>query len=163
MQELFELLLEKGLTISSCESLTGGLFASELTRVPHVSNVFKGSIVTYWNSVKEFAGVDSETLEKYGAVSQQTAYQMAKGVQEKLQTNIGVSFTGNAGPSVMEGKPCGLVYTCIVIDDKEYPFEDLIIMERNELREEIVNRTVSRLLKLLKENLPFANINILEE
>ena len=149
MEKLLLLLVSQEYTIASCESLTGGLFMSEFTSVPNVSQVFKGGIVTYWNEIKEFAGVKKETLDQFGAVSKETAFEMAKGVQEKFQVNVAVSFTGNAGPAVMEGKPAGLVYSCILINDEEYDFCDLIEKSRNEVREEIVALTVNRLNELL--------------
>ncbi len=153
MKELYELLLAKGYTIASCESLTGGLFAARMTEIPHVSYVLKGGIVSYWNEIKEHVvGVKKETIDKYGVVSSQTAYEMADNVQQKFAVNVAVSFTGNAGPSTMENKPAGLVYTCIKVNDNAYPFCDLIEMPRNELRQEIIDRTVNRLKDILGNN-----------
>ncbi|MBR0474346.1 MAG: nicotinamide-nucleotide amidohydrolase family protein [Erysipelotrichaceae bacterium] len=153
MKELYELLLEKGYTIASCESLTGGLFAARMTEIPHVSQVLKGGIVSYWNEIKEHVvGVKKETIDAYGVVSKQTAYEMALNVQQKFEVNVAVSFTGNAGPSTLEDKPAGLVYTCIMINGEAHPFCDLIEMPRNELRQEIINRTVNRLKDILRNS-----------
>ncbi|MBQ9036235.1 MAG: nicotinamide-nucleotide amidohydrolase family protein [Erysipelotrichaceae bacterium] len=153
MKELYELLLEKGYTIASCESLTGGLFAARMTEIPHVSQVLKGGIVSYWNEIKEHVvGVKKETIDAYGVVSKQTAYEMALNVQQKFEVNVAVSFTGNAGPSTLEDKPAGLVYTCIMINGEAHPFCDLIEMPRNELRQEIINRTVNRLKDFLRNS-----------
>lgn len=152
MKELFELLKEKNYTIASCESLTAGLFCAQLAEIPHVSSVLKGGIVTYWNEIKEFAGVSSETLEKYGAVSSQTAYEMASGVKERFHTDVAVSFTGNAGPAVMENKEAGLVYTTIIVRNCIYGFRDVIKAERNEVRQQIVDITVERLKDILRKN-----------
>ena len=152
MQELFELLLARGLTIASCESLTGGLFAAELTAVPHVSQVSKGGIVSYWNEIKEkVVGVSKETIDKEGVVSRQCSIEMATNVQRLFDVNVAVSFTGNAGPSTMENKPAGLVYTCIAVNKDIYPYCDMIDLPRNELRQEIIDRTVERLKVILKE------------
>ena len=151
MKELYELLLGKGYTIASCESLTGGLFAARMTEIPHVSQVLKGGIVSYWNEIKEHVvGVKKETIDAYGVVSKQTAYEMALNVQQKFEVNVAVSFTGNAGPSTLEDKPAGLVYTCIMINGEAHPFCDLIEMPRNELRQEIIDRTVNRLKDILR-------------
>lgn len=153
MKELYELLLEKGYTIASCESLTGGLFAARMTEIPHVSQVLKGGIVSYWNEIKEHVvGVKKETIDAYGVVSKQTAYEMALNVQQKFEVNVAVSFTGNAGPSTLEDKPAGLVYTCIMINGEAHPFCDLIEMPRNELRQEIIDRTVNRLKDILRNS-----------
>jgi len=153
MKELYELLLEKGYTIASCESLTGGLFAARMTEIPHVSQVLKGGIVSYWNEIKEhIVGVKKETIDASGVVSKQTAYEMALNVQQKFEVNVAVSFTGNAGPSTLEDKPAGLVYTCIMINGEAHPFCDLIEMPRNELRQEIIDRTVNRLKDILRNS-----------
>ena len=152
MRYLYELLKARNFTIASCESLTGGLFAAELTKVPHVSNVLKGGIVSYWNEIKiNVVGVKKETVDNYGVVSSQTAYEMAKNVQEKFKVNVAVSFTGNAGPAVLENKPAGLIYTCIIVNDRVYPFEDLIVDERNAVRKKIVKLTTKRLKEILRD------------
>lgn len=88
-----------GLTISCAESCTGGLVAKRLTDVAGCSDVFVGGCVTYANKAKmKLVGVSGETLEKYGAVSKETAIEMARGVRERLGTDVGISTTGIAGP-----------------------------------------------------------------
>ena len=150
MQQLVELLKERNLTIASCESLTGGLFCAQMTRIPGVSAVLKGGVVTYWTQIKEdVVHVSHETVEKYGVVSEQTAYEMAVNLQKLFDCDIAVSFTGNAGPDVLEGKPAGSVYTCLAVRDQTYGFHDVIRRPRNEVREEIVEKTVNRLKELL--------------
>lgn len=150
MKKLFRALDERHYTIASCESLTGGLFCSSMTEVPHVSRVFKGGIVSYWNEIKrDVVGVSQETIDAVGVVSAETAYEMAVNVQQKFQTDVAVSFTGNAGPDTLEDKPAGLVYTCIIVGEKVYPFEDLLVLPRNALRRQIVKLTAERLLDIL--------------
>ncbi|MBQ4252482.1 MAG: nicotinamide-nucleotide amidohydrolase family protein [Erysipelotrichaceae bacterium] len=151
MQQLVDLLKERKLTVSGCESLTAGLFMSTLGNIPSVSKVFKGGIVTYWNEAKTgVAHVSPLTVERYGVVSCQCAYEMAHNVRRIFATDIGVSFTGNAGPDVMEGKPAGLIYTCIEIGDQANVYEDLIRdRSRNEVRNEIVRLTAERIKELL--------------
>ena len=145
-QQLVSRLLEKQYTIASCESLTGGLFASTLAEIPGVSGTLKGGVVTYWTEIKEkVAGVSEETVKQYGVVSAETAVEMAAGVKKLFDTDVAVSFTGNAGPDTMEGKPAGLVYTCIIIENNIYGFCDQIDLPRNRLRREIVRRTVKRI------------------
>ena len=118
INEVVKLLKEKHLTICSIESLTGGLFASILTSVSGVSEVFKGSIVSYANEIKQnVVGVKKETIEAYGVISKECAYEMAKYGKEKMNTDVSISFTGNAGPSVMENKEVGQVFIGIAIKD----------------------------------------------
>ena len=97
---LVDRLHEKHLTLSAAESCTGGLIAKRITDIPGCSDVFFGGCVTYTNEVKErLLGVKHETLEKYGAVSSQTAMEMARGVRIATGSDIGLSATGIAGPS----------------------------------------------------------------
>ena len=149
-KQLVTRLLEKHYTIASCESLTGGLFASTLAEIPGVAGTLKGGVVTYWTEIKEkVAGVSAETIAEHGVVSAETACEMAAGIMKLFDVNVAVSFTGNAGPDTMEGKPAGLVYTCIIINDRVYPFCDQIDLPRNKLRQKIVDITIKR----IKENL----------
>lgn len=115
-----KLLIKNNISIASAESCTGGMFAQTLTDIPGVSAVFGRGIVTYSNEAKiEELGVKKETLEKYGAVSKQTAIEMAEGIQRVDDSRIGVSVTGVAGPGGgTKQKPVGLVYVCAVFDSK---------------------------------------------
>lgn len=110
-----KLLLESGMTLALAESCTGGLLASKLTDVPGISAAFDRSIVTYSNRSKvEELGVKQETLDLYGAVSEQTAREMAEGIRRVSNTDLGISITGIAGPDgATEEKPLGLVYTAL--------------------------------------------------
>jgi nicotinamide-nucleotide amidase len=107
-----QLLLKSGMTISFAESCTGGLLAEKLTEIPGISAVFDRAIVTYSNRSKvEELGVSQETLDRYGAVSAQTAKEMAEGIRKKSLTDIGISVTGIAGPDGgTSEKPVGLVF-----------------------------------------------------
>ncbi len=110
-KKLVRLLEEQGLTVSAAESCTGGMVAERITSVPGASKVLRFSAVTYCNEAKEkVLGVRRETLGVYGAVSAQTAHEMASGVRGILGADVGVSVTGLAGPDGDEGKPVGLVY-----------------------------------------------------
>jgi nicotinamide-nucleotide amidase len=103
---------DRGLTLATAESCTGGMVAERLTSVPGSSEVFVGAIVAYANAVKEGElGVPAEVLREYGAVSAETAAAMAVGVSERLGAGIGVAVTGVAGPGGGTAeKPVGLVY-----------------------------------------------------
>jgi nicotinamide-nucleotide amidase len=108
-------LLEKGLTIATMESCTGGLLASSITDVPGSSKYFKGGLVAYTNGAKISYGVSSSLIERYGAISPEVAADMARVTREHLGADVGVSITGVAGPAEDEGKPVGTVH--IAIDD----------------------------------------------
>ena len=112
MAEVFVRLCEREkLTFSCAESCTGGMIAEMVTSVPGASNVLKSSFVTYSNESKvNLLGVSEDIIERYGAVSEQTAYAMAENTAAICGTDLAVSSTGNAGPGVLEDKPAGLVY-----------------------------------------------------
>ena len=114
-------LMEKGLTLSSAESCTGGKFAAAVTDIPGISSVFQRGLVTYSNQAKmDELGVSFETLEKYGAVSEETAMEMAEGLRRVSGSDVCVSVTGIAGPGGgSEAKPVGLVYIGFVYGDKK--------------------------------------------
>jgi len=103
---------ERGLTLATAESCTGGLVASRLTSVPGSSDVFVGSVVAYANGVKaEALGVPTAVLEEHGAVSAETAAAMADGARQRLAADVAVSITGVAGPDGgTPEKPVGLVF-----------------------------------------------------
>ena len=109
--ELINLLLEKGATVATAESCTGGMVAARLTSVSGASGAFKYGAVTYCNEAKHLVlGVSTETLDEHGAISAETAKEMANGIRKVMNADIGVSVTGNAGPGAAENKPVGLVY-----------------------------------------------------
>lgn len=109
---VLRLLRERGLTLATAESCTGGMVAARLTNVPGSSDVFAGSVVAYANEVKAAAlGVPEETLAAFGAVSPETAAAMAAGARARLGVDVAVSVTGVAGPDGgTPEKPVGLVY-----------------------------------------------------
>ncbi|MBC8346695.1 MAG: CinA family nicotinamide mononucleotide deamidase-related protein [Candidatus Marinimicrobia bacterium] len=121
-----DLLIQRNKTIATAESCTGGLIGDRFTNVSGSSAYYKGGIVAYSNDVKEnILGVKKETLRFFGAVSEETALEMAKGVRQKLKTDIGISTTGIAGPTGGTGeKPVGLIYVGLSFDggEKAYKF-----------------------------------------
>ena len=114
------MLLDKNITISCAESCTGGLFAGTLINTDGISKVFDRGIVTYSNEAKiKELGVKAETLDTFGAVSPETAAEMAEGIRAKTGTDMAVSVTGIAGPGGESAdKPVGLVYIGIAYDGK---------------------------------------------
>src|SRR5699024_3703097 len=118
-QKIIQLLNEQEKTIASAESLTGGAFAERLVAVEGVSTVFKGAVVCYDPQVKtNVLNVQNSTIEQEGTVSEQCAKELAKNVATVLNSTIGISFTGVAGPNKVEAKPVGTVY--IGIHDGAY-------------------------------------------
>jgi nicotinamide-nucleotide amidase len=109
---VLDLARERGLTIGTAESCTGGLVAARLTSVPGSSDVFLGAVVAYANEVKAAElGVSEELLERHGSVSAEVAEAMAQGARARLGVDVAVSVTGIAGPDGgTEEKPVGLVY-----------------------------------------------------
>ncbi|MDV7402860.1 CinA family protein, partial [Arthrospira platensis SPKY1] len=94
-----KLLSEKGLTVSTAESCTGGFLAHKITETPGSSSYYKGSIISYSNELKrQLLDVSELTLKEYGAVSEQTVREMVAGLLEKTGTDIAVSVSGIAGP-----------------------------------------------------------------
>ena len=113
-------LREQGLTLATAESCTGGLLAKRLTDLPGVSACYRGGVVCYTNDAKrDLLGVPEETLERYGAISEQTARALAQGAAQRLGADIGVGITGIAGPGGgTDDKPTGLVYISVWYDGK---------------------------------------------
>ncbi len=114
-------LMDKGLSLSSAESCTGGMFASTMTDISGISQCFDRGLVTYSNQAKmEELGVRAETLEKFGAVSEETALEMVEGLQRVSSSDVCISVTGIAGPGGgTEEKPVGLVYIGFAYGDKK--------------------------------------------
>ncbi|MFD2628456.1 competence/damage-inducible protein A [Oceanobacillus kapialis] len=113
-QQIMELLQSTGKNVSAAESLTGGMFADKLVSIPGASDTFKGSIVCYATNVKrDVLGVSQEVMKKNGTVSQACAEQMAEKVSNLLDSSYGISFTGVAGPRVVENQQPGTVFVSI--------------------------------------------------
>lgn len=142
------LLMEKEVSVSCAESCTGGLFAGALSSIPGISKVFDRGLVTYSNRAKvEELGVSPGTLEEFGAVSRETALEMARGLNEVTGSRLCVSITGIAGPEGgSEIKPVGLSYVGIVLDGRESVTE---IRSRNVNRNWNRNYSVLAMLHLI--------------
>ncbi len=116
LEELIGVLLrEKGMTLGTAESCTGGYIASKITSIAGSSAYFKGSVVAYDNSVKEnVLGVNPQNITDYGAVSEEVVVQMAAGIKQLLKTDYAISTSGIAGPDggTVE-KPVGTVWICV--------------------------------------------------
>ena len=139
---------KKPLTISTAESCTGGMIASKLIEVPGISENFIESIVSYSNEAKiKRLKVKKETLEKYGAVSEEVAREMLEG----LKTDVAISTTGIAGPGGgTKEKPVGLVYIGIRVKDEVKIFRRELKGDRNKIRQRAMMHALYNLLKILK-------------
>lgn len=140
------LLKEQGLEVTTAESCTGGLIAGRLVNVPGASGVFREGFVTYSNEAKtKHLGVKESTLKEYGAVSQQTAREMAAGGARAGASGACIAVTGIAGPDAEGTKPVGLVYIACCMKDKirveEYHFKG----NRDKIREQSVVKALDLL------------------
>lgn len=146
-----ELLIKKGLTISTAESCTGGLIAGTLINYPGISAVLSHGLVTYANEAKmQLLGVRQDTLELHGAVSEETAKEMVEGLIRLTGTRVGISVTGIAGPGGgTDEKPVGLVYSALYIDGK------IMVRKFNFTgnRQKIRNRAVISILDWLRREI----------
>lgn len=152
LEELTKTLKAGQLTITAAESLTGGLFQQEITSISGASSVFKGGVVCYANEIKrDVIGVRQETLDQHGAVSEECARELAENSARIFGTDIGISFTGVAGPDELEGKPVGTVYIGIAAAGKPTVVEKLTLAGgRAANRVRAVKFGCYFLLKLLK-------------
>ena len=151
-EKLYRLLKEKSLTVSTAESCTGGLIGAALTSVPGMSECYGYGVVTYANSAKEeLLNVKETTLAKCGAVSPDTAKQMAEGVMALSGSDIAVSVTGIAGPTgATLDKPVGLVYIGLAVSGKETQvFKNIFSGDRDTVRKS----TVLKALEIIIENI----------
>lgn len=152
MEELSKLLKEKQLTIAAAESLTGGMFQKELTAVPGASSLLIGGVVCYSPQVKhDVLNVSQETIDTDGVVSASCAQQLAENVSKLMKTDIGISFTGVAGPEDLEGHPAGTVFVGIAIKGEPTKVEKLNLAgNRTAIRKRTVKYGCYYLLKYLK-------------
>ncbi|NEX77724.1 competence/damage-inducible protein A [Bacillus thermocopriae] len=151
--ELANVLKERKWTITSAESLTGGLFQQEITSISGASSIFKGGIVCYSNEIKQdLVQVKQETLETYGSVSEECARELAENVMKIFGTDIGISFTGVAGPDELEGKPVGTIFIGIALKGRPSIVERIKLSgSRGANRNRAVRYGCYFLLKYLRE------------
>lgn len=151
-KELVEVLLEKGLTVATAESCTGGGVAHAITSVPGSSAVFMGGVVSYANEVKErVLGVCPETLAVVGAVSSETAAQMVEGVRDLMKVDLAVSLTGIAGPDGGSAlKPVGTVWFGYGTREATKTEMKVFSGNREEVRAGAIDHALGLLIKLAK-------------
>ena len=146
---LIKQMKESGRTLSTVESCTGGMVFSALTAIPGASAVLDRGFVTYSNQAKQdMVGVEADTLARYGAVSRQTAEEMARGGQRTAGTSLSVSLTGIAGPDGgTKDKPVGLVWISVCDDKGRQTTEDHYFTgDRQDIRQAACAAAISLVL-----------------
>jgi nicotinamide-nucleotide amidase len=131
---LSALLIDRGWSLATMESCTGGLLASLLTDVPGVSAIYLGGLVSYSAALKTEWGVLQDVLDAHGTVSEETARAMAQAVRRRLGADVGIAVTGVAGPDAVEGKPVGLVHLAVTTPHGERHSEQRIRGNRAEVK-----------------------------
>lgn len=153
MDELAVILKEKNISISSVESFTVGAFANMIGSISGISAVYRGSLVSYQTCIKrDVLHIDERIISKYGVVSNEVAGMMAIQGQKMFNSDICISFTGNAGPTAMEGKPVGLVYIGIAYLDKIHTYCFELSGSRNDIKKQAILLGIEKTLKILKKN-----------
>lgn len=150
-ETVVELFIKHGLRLATAESCTGGLIAQKITSVAGASECFDCGVVTYSNGQKQkLLGVPPETLEKFGAVSEQTALEMCKGVKTLANADFGISVTGIAGPGGgTPEKPVGTVWIGICGDNLHKAERFLFDGDRQQVRES----TAQMALKMVQDEM----------
>lgn len=152
-ERVVPLLLKKEYKIATAESCTGGLLAGRILNVSGASGCFDEGYITYANASKEkLVSVKHQTLEQYGAVSEQTAREMAEGAAKNAGVHVGLSTTGVAGPlGGTKEKPVGLVYVGCSVNGRTKVMECHFQGNREENREEAVIQALTLLETMLNE------------
>ena len=153
-QAVIDLCRERGWTLASAESCTGGLVGAELTALAGASDVYVGGVIAYSNEVKRTElGVAKETLQEHGAVSAETAAEMAAGVRRALSADIAVSDTGIAGPGGGTAeKPVGLVFLAVTSPDGDTTERLQLAGDRHAIRERAKDEALDLLRRVLSQS-----------
>lgn len=143
-EKLVKMLADFGLSIATAESCTGGLIAGAIVNVAGASKVFNEGFVTYSNEAKEKRlGVSHATLEKYGAVSEETVKEMAQGLMMVTGADVTIVSSGIAGPDGgTKEKPVGLVYLCCCAEKELYVSKNIFSGDRQSIREQAVKAAI---------------------
>lgn len=153
IDDLCKLLMDNGLTIATAESCTGGMLGAALTSVAGISDCYGYGVVTYSNEAKEkLLGVNHNTLLEHGAVSPETALEMACGALDISEADIAVSVTGIAGPGGgTREKPVGLVYVGIARKDGQNNIHKLMLKgNRQEVRSQVIDNVIRLVIDNIK-------------
>jgi len=148
-QAIGPILKERGLTLATMESCTGGYLANSITERPDSAEYYKGGVMAYSDAIMASNGVPKETIENHGVVSQETATAMANAVRDSLNADYGIGIAGVLGPSEVEGKPVGLAYVAIVGSDSVKEFELRVPPRRVVIKRRLANQALIELRKLV--------------
>lgn len=150
---LLRLLKERGLSLAAAESCTGGLAQRFITDIPGASDVFLGGVVSYANRVKaELLGVDDSILDTFGAVSEECARAMVRGLQKLLKADVAFAITGIAGPDgATAEKPVGTVFFSWRINDNEHALRRLLTGDRESIRHKAAEMAILELANTLRD------------
>ncbi len=150
-KEVGDALRQRGLTLATAESCTGGLVGHLITNVPGSSDYYKGGVTAYANEVKEeLLHVAREILDEKGAVSAECAQEMAKGVRTVLDSDIGIATTGIAGPTGgTPEKPVGLVYIALATKDYVYCEKHIFHRDREGNKRDAADAALEMLMRYL--------------
>lgn len=161
MERLAKILLKHNISISSVESFTVGGFASRIGSISGISAVYRGSLVSYQTRIKrDVLNIDEKIIETYGVVSKEIAGLMAINGQKMFDSDLCVSFTGNAGPHPMEDKPVGLIYIGIAYKDYISTFAYELSGGRQDIVKQAISIGIEKILEILKSDL---KLNCIDE
>ena len=144
-----QILMEHGLTLATMESSTGGFLANSITESPESHYYFKGGVVAYSDEMKIANGVPSETLEKHGPVSQETANAMAKAIREEMGADFGIGIAGALDPSDLGGRAPGQVYLAVASPTEVKEFDLRVPPRRITIKRRASNTVLTELRKLI--------------
>jgi PncC family amidohydrolase len=149
---IVQFLSNKNLTLAVAESFTGGSFAAYVTDIPGSSLVFKGSVITYFNDAKTgILNIPSSLINQYGSISKECGIAMASNVQKLFNSDIGVSFTGNAGPTAHENKAVGEVYITIIYQQTIYSFPLLLKGSRKAIKKQSILYAITQIFDIISK------------
>lgn len=153
IKKIAKILIDKKITVATTESCTGGLLSSKFTDISGSSAFVHLNFVTYSNEAKhKILGVSKDTLDKYGAVSKECSFEMARGLHTVTKADICISTTGIAGPTGgSDEKPVGLMYSTIYTPNKSETFKVILDsnIERVTMKEEFVKAVLEKVYTFL--------------
>ena len=151
---LVRLLVERDLTIATCESLTGGGIAYTLTQIPGASKVVRGGLITYASDLKvDLAGVDADWVRRFGVINETTAVEMARGALHVCRARVAVACTGVAGPEPQDGHQPGDVWLAVAIHAEPQP--DILTrhLRLEGDREQVRRQTIAQALQMVVDQM----------
>jgi nicotinamide-nucleotide amidase len=153
-QAVGNILSERGLTLATLESCTGGYLVNSLTEVPGYSRFFKGGAVASTPDMLIALGVPAAVLQQHGLVSQESATAMGRAIRERLGADFGIGLTGVPGPAELEGKPMGLAYLALVNDTEVKEWQMRVPPRRITIKRRVSNNALIELCKWLTVSSP---------